>query len=76
MRRIYKVTDGEDIHLVRAANRAQALTHVAKGRRSLSVATQEDLVGALATGVAVEDAGPDVPLEQPSLLGDANGISK
>lgn len=76
MRRIYKVTDGDEVHLVRAANRAQALTYVAKGKYTLSVATQEDLVSGMSKGLTVEDAGPDVPLEQLGLPGVDDAVSK
>lgn len=55
--RIYSVlVDKKSIRLVRAANPAQALRHVAKTSFDVRVSTQDDLVGAVADGVKVEDA--------------------
>jgi len=63
MTRIYLVQDTETKSnaLVRAANQAQAIRHVARNRLSVTVASQDDLVELLAAGVKVEDAGKDEP---------------
>jgi len=64
--RIYLVTDAEsDVkHLVRAATTAQAVAHVSQ-RFTAAVATQDDLVGAVADGIQVETYKP---ARQPDLL--------
>lgn len=59
MNRIYSVTNGESARLVRATNRAQALAHVARTTFACGVATQDELVDLLASGVEVEIAGAD-----------------
>jgi hypothetical protein len=41
--------------LVRATNRQQALSHVAKSMLTVTLASQEDLVSLIAEGVRVED---------------------
>lgn len=55
---IYLITDTEtDEHrLVRAANQAQAIRHVAQSRFDIEVAGQFDLASLLAVGKVVEDA--------------------
>lgn len=59
MNRIYAVTDGQKARLVRAANRAQALAHVARTSFACDVASQDELVDLVASGVEVETAGAD-----------------
>lgn len=54
--RIYIIANGQDVRLVRATHRAQALAHVAKSSFSVSVATQDQLVAALTGGTKVESA--------------------
>lgn len=55
--RIYIVTnDTSEPRLVRAANPAQALRHVARATFSTAVASQDDLVAAVGKGAKVEDA--------------------
>lgn len=54
--RIYIVGHGQDIRLVRAGHRAQAMNHVAKALINVKVATQNDLVEALQKGISVENA--------------------
>jgi len=54
--RIYIVGHGQDIRLVRAGHRAQAMNHVAKALINVKVATQNDLVEALQKGISVESA--------------------
>ena len=53
--RIYSITGLGRTYLVRAANRAQAVRHVAEGVFAVKVASQEDLVELLPT-VKVADA--------------------
>jgi hypothetical protein len=57
--RIYVVTDIENNRprLVRAANQAQAMRHVAQTRFDIEVAGQDDLVSLLTAGHAIELAG-------------------
>ena len=54
--RIYIIGNGQDIRLVRATHRAQALAHVAKSSFTVQVANQDQLVAALTGGVKVESA--------------------
>lgn len=58
--RIYTVTDGTTERLVRANNRAQAISHVARSVYTTRVATQDDLVSSLQAGGKVEEAGAEV----------------
>jgi len=59
--RIYLVgTPSNDIRLVKASTRSQALSHVANSMLTLRVATQDDLVAAISKGCSVENAkSPD-----------------
>jgi hypothetical protein len=52
--RIYIVAHGDKVRLVRAPHRAQALAHVANSIINVSVATQDELVKHISSGVAVE----------------------
>jgi hypothetical protein len=52
--RIYAVYHGTSGRLVRATNRAQALSHVAQSTFNIRVAGQEELVTLLGEGVKVE----------------------
>lgn len=54
--RIYLVgTPDNQVRLVRATVRSQALTHVANHLFTVRVATQDDMVAALTSGVKVEN---------------------
>lgn len=55
--RIYRTNTPNGSRLVRAANRAQAITHVARDIIKADVATQDDLVTLTGEGVKVETAG-------------------
>lgn len=59
--RIYLVTNkaNDSQRLVRAANQAQAVRHVARDTISTAVAAQETLVEMLTAGYRVEDARAD-----------------
>ena len=52
--RIYIITFGEQTRLVRAANKSQAVRHVADDVIRASVATQDDLVHAIGKNITVE----------------------
>jgi hypothetical protein len=52
--RIYAVYHGAQGKLVRARNRAQALSHVAQATFNVRVASQDELVTLLGQGVKVE----------------------
>ena len=54
--RIYLVGHGQEIRLVRAAHRQQALGHVARSIINVKVANQDELVEALGRGIPVERA--------------------
>lgn len=56
--RIYAVSGGEKLRLIRAPNAAQAIRHIAKPYKA-EMATQEQLVKALGEGVQIEDAKSD-----------------
>jgi hypothetical protein len=54
--RIYLVGHGQDMRLVRAAHRAQALGHVARSLINVKVASQDELVHAMQNGIKIESA--------------------
>lgn len=54
--RIYLVGQGQTIRLVRATHRAQALGHVARSTINVKVASQDELVHALGSGITIEAA--------------------
>lgn len=56
-KRIYAVTMGATTRLVEAANRAQAVSHVARDTIIAAVATQGNLIALTKSGVEVEIAG-------------------
>lgn len=60
--RIYVITDRrtDAQRLVRAANPATAIRHVANGTLSAAVAAQETLVDLVSEGVKVETAGDEL----------------
>jgi hypothetical protein len=55
--RIYLVNGPTGSRLVKATVASQAITHVAKSAFSARVASQDDLVEALSSGVKVESYG-------------------
>lgn len=59
MKRIYKIASQEDdfISLVRANSPAQALRHAVNKLFTVKVASQEDIVTALGSGLEVETVG-------------------
>jgi hypothetical protein len=68
MSRIYIVGYGQEIRLVRANTRAQALNHVAHGIIKVQVPTQDELIDLVSKGKSVESAvrheQEELPLEQ------------
>lgn len=70
--RIYSVTPKVDTgpvrpRLIRASNQAQALRHVAKDTLNVVVASQNDLVSGLTSGITVEDAAAESDAQQDPL---------
>lgn len=55
--RIYLVNGPTGSRLVKATVASQAITHVAKSAFSVKVASQDDLVEALSSGIKVESYG-------------------
>ena len=63
--RIYTVGHGQEIRLIRASHKAQALAHVARSIINVKVASQDELVTALGRGISVESV---VDPEQTTLV--------
>ena len=62
--RIYIVgMPNNEIRLIRATVRSQALSHVANSMLNIRVASQEDLVDAIGKGLSVENAKAPEQLE-------------
>lgn len=62
--RIYLVTGSAgEVRLVKAAVPSQAITHVAKQSFSACIASQDDLVEAISSGVKVETYGETSQVE-------------
>lgn len=57
--RIYRVISAHGDKLVRAASQAQAIRHVVANTYTAKVASQDDLITMLESGVKVEDAGAE-----------------
>jgi hypothetical protein len=53
--RIYIVGHGQEIRLIRATHKAQALAHVARSIINVKVATQDELVITVSRGIPVEN---------------------
>lgn len=58
-KRIYHVSHGDQHHLVKAANKSQAIRHVAESTIKADVATQDQLVEMISAGMEVVEAGAD-----------------
>lgn len=56
MSRIYTVGYGQEVRLVRANNRAQALNHVAHNIIKVQVPTQDELIDFVTKGKSIESA--------------------
>ena len=63
--RIYLVGHGQEMRLVRAAHRAQAVGHVARSLINVKVASQDELVTALGNGIKIEVAAEQETAELP-----------
>lgn len=58
-KRVYLVGHGDQIRLVRAAHRSQALGHVARSIINVKVANQDELITALGKQIQIEEASND-----------------
>ena len=54
--RIYQVTNGDKVWLVRASTKNQAVAYAARREMNVRVATQDDLVQGLEKGLNIENA--------------------
>jgi len=63
--RVYTVGVGDQVRLIRASNRRQAIAHVSTGLMTIRVASQEDIIHQLSKGVPVENytASEQIELE-------------
>lgn len=66
-KRIYKVTMGENEHLVNAISMSQAVNHIAKSAVRAEVATTMDVAVLVRAGHEVEEAGAEVDPVQLSI---------
>ena len=48
--RVYTIGVGDQVRLIRASNRRQAIAHVSTGLMTIRVATQEDIINQLNQG--------------------------
>ena len=53
--RVYTVGVGNQVRLIRASNRRQAIAHVSLGIMTIRVATQEDIINQLNEGKPIEN---------------------
>jgi len=53
--RVYTIGEGDQIRLILASNRRQAIAHVSTGLMTIRVATQEDIINQLNQGVPIEN---------------------
>ena len=53
--RVYTVGVGDQVRLIRASNRRQAIAHVSTGLMTIRVATQDDIINQLDKGVPIEN---------------------
>jgi len=53
--RVYTIGVGDQVRLIRASNRRQAIAHVSTGLMTIRVATQEDIITQLDKGVPIEN---------------------
>ena len=61
--RVYTIGVGDQVRLIRASNRRQAIAHVALGIMTIRVATQEDIINQLDKGVPIENYTPPEQIE-------------
>lgn len=60
MSRVYAVQHDQEIHLVRATTKSQAVRHIADKLIVANVATQQQLIVGLEAGQKIEVAGNEV----------------
>lgn len=53
--RVYTIGVGDQVRLIRASNRRQAIAHVSLGIMTIRVATQEDIITQLDKGIPIEN---------------------
>ena len=53
--RVYTVGVGDQVRLIRASNRRQAIAHVSTGLMTIRVATQDDIINQIDKGVPIEN---------------------
>jgi hypothetical protein len=61
--RVYTIGVGDQVRLIRASNRRQAIAHVSLTLMTIRVATQEDLINQLNKGIAIENYTPPEQIE-------------
>ena len=61
--RVYTIGVGDQVRLIRATNRRQAIAHVSLGILTVRVATQEDIINQLDKGVLIENYTPPEQIE-------------
>ena len=64
-KRIYRVELAEDVFLVRASNKSQAVSHVVRNLTRVHLASQEEIVALVGGGTPVENAVDDEPEPTP-----------
>jgi hypothetical protein len=53
--RVYTIGVGDQVRLIRASNRRQAIAHVSTGLMTIRVATQDDIINQIDKGVPIEN---------------------
>ena len=61
--RVYTIGVGDQVRLIRASNRRQAIAHVSTGLMTIRVATQEDIITQLDKGIPIENYTPPEQIE-------------
>jgi hypothetical protein len=61
--RVYTVGVGDQVRLIRASNRRQAIAHVSLGIMTIRIATQEDIINQMDKGVPIENYTPPEQIE-------------
>ena len=61
--RVYTIGVGDQVRLIRASNRRQAIAHVSLTLMTIRVATQEDIINQLDKGIPIESYTPPEQIE-------------
>jgi len=61
--RVYTIGVGDQVRLILASNRRQAIAHVSLGILTIRVATQEDIINQMDKGVPIENYTPPEQIE-------------